>query len=159
MDSTTFAAKVEGLAPGEGRLLGVVPMEGTRTALVVVGHLVDLDTGSGASPLPGFSAPVPGLPSPARDDGLVVDPVARSVRADGRVIPLTYQEFELLTHLTASPGRVHSRGQLLRAVWGHTDAGSLRTVDVHIHRLRSKLGGYRERIVTVRRLGYMYTKR
>ncbi|WP_106398057.1 winged helix-turn-helix domain-containing protein [Actinocorallia populi] len=150
MDSTTFAAKVEGLAPGEGRLLGVVPMEGTRTALVVVGHLVDLDTGNGAPPLP--------LP-PHDGDGLSVDPVARAVRADGRAVPLTYQEFELLAHLTASPGRVHSRGQLLRAVWGHTDAGSLRTVDVHIHRLRSKLGGYRQRIVTVRRLGYMYTKR
>lgn len=151
MDSTTFAAKVEGLAPGEGRLLGVVPMEGTRTALVVVGHLVELDTGSGAPPLP--------APPPYDGDGLLVDPVARSVRADGRVVPLTYQEFELLTHLAASPGRVHSRGRLLQAVWGHAGAGSLRTVDVHIHRLRSKLGGYRQRIVTVRRLGYMYTKR
>ena len=92
-------------------------------------------------------------------DGLAIDHVARSVRADGRMIPLTYQEFELLSHLTATPGRVHSRGQLLRAVWGHAEAGSLRTVDVHIHRLRSKLGQYRDRIVTVRRLGYMYTKR
>lgn len=149
MDSTTFASKVEGLAPGEGRLLGVVPMEGTGTALVIVGHLVELGAEDGAPPAPPVTA----------HEGLVIDPVARSVRADGRTVPLTYQEFELLTHLTASPGRVHSRGQLLRAVWGHTDAGSLRTVDVHIHRLRSKLGSYRERIVTVRRLGYMYTRR
>ncbi|GAA2726434.1 winged helix-turn-helix domain-containing protein [Actinocorallia aurantiaca] len=149
MDSTTFATKVEGLAPGEGRLLGVVPMEGTRTALVIVGHLVEL--GSEGEPAD--------LPVRPLGDGLAVDPVARCVRADGRTVPLTYQEFELLAHLTASPGRVHSRGQLLRAVWGHTDAGSLRTVDVHVHRLRSKLGSYRERIVTVRRLGYMYTQR
>jgi DNA-binding response OmpR family regulator len=156
MDTTTFtakveglAARVEGLAPGEGRLLGVVPMEGTRTALVIVGHLVEL----------GGEDPVPSAPPVLSHEGLDIDPVARSVRADGKVIPLTYQEFELLAHLTASPGRVHSRGQLLRAVWGHEGAGSLRTVDVHVHRLRSKLGPYRERIITVRRLGYMYTKR
>ncbi|GAA3196616.1 winged helix-turn-helix domain-containing protein [Actinocorallia longicatena] len=135
---------VEGLPADQGQLLGVVPLEGTDTALVIVAHTVRL----GREPQ-----------DPVVHEGLTVDAVSRSALVDGRKIPLTYQEFELLAHLTASPGRVHSRGQLLRAVWGYTEAGSVRTVDVHVHRLRNKLGPYRDRIVTVRRLGYMYTRR
>ncbi|ROO83431.1 transcriptional regulator [Actinocorallia herbida] len=154
MDAMTAAAKVEGIPADQGQLLGVVPMEGTDSALVIVGHIVPLSREGEVS-----VAPV--LPDDTRivHDGLTVDEVSRSAHVDGRKIPLTYQEFELLAHLTASPGRVHSRVQLLRAVWGYSEAGSVRTVDVHIHRLRGKLGPYRDRIVTVRRLGYMYTRR
>jgi DNA-binding response OmpR family regulator len=70
---------------------------------------------------------------------------------------LVYLEFELLAHLVAHPRRVHSREQLLNQVWGLPAVGDARTVDVHVARLRRKLGpAYRDVIVTVRRVGYTY---
>jgi DNA-binding response OmpR family regulator len=76
---------------------------------------------------------------------------------DGRLIELTFLEFELLAFLLANPRRVHSRGQLLRAVWGLDYVGETRTIDVHIARIRAKVGAaHRDRIRTVRRVGYRY---
>lgn len=89
--------------------------------------------------------------------GVVVDRERRTASVGGRLLSLAYLEFELLAHLVAHPRRVHSREQLLNQVWGQPAVGDARTVDVHISRLRRKLGpAYRDAIVTVRRVGYTY---
>nr|BFD85213.1 winged helix-turn-helix domain-containing protein [Streptomyces sp. Xyl84] len=86
-----------------------------------------------------------------------VDPVRRVARVDGRELDLTYLEFELLAHLVAHPHRVHTRDQLVTTVWGYGHVGDGRTVDVHVARLRRKLGAeHRGAIRTVRRVGYKY---
>ncbi|MEY4310097.1 MAG: hypothetical protein RLZ71_23 [Actinomycetota bacterium] len=72
--------------------------------------------------------------------GVVIDEASYSARVDGRPMDLTLIEFELLKYLMQHPGRVFSRAQLLSEVWGYGYAGETRTVDVHIRRLRSKLG-------------------
>ncbi|MEU1038962.1 winged helix-turn-helix domain-containing protein [Streptomyces sp. NPDC005551] len=86
-----------------------------------------------------------------------IDPVQRTARVDGRTLDLTYLEFELLAHLVAHPHRVHTRDQLVTTVWGYGHVGDGRTVDVHVARLRRKLGAeHRKAIQTVRRVGYKY---
>lgn len=94
-----------------------------------------------------------------REEGLVrIDTVQRTAEVDGRPLDLTYLEFELLAHLVAHPNRVHTRDQLVTTVWGYGHVGDGRTVDVHIARLRRKLGAeHRQAIQTVRRVGYKYT--
>ncbi|MGW6576115.1 winged helix-turn-helix domain-containing protein [Streptomyces sp. NPDC054945] len=91
-------------------------------------------------------------------DGLVrIDSAQRTAEVDGQVLDLTYLEFELLAHLVRHPHRVHSRDQLVTTVWGYGHVGDGRTVDVHIARLRRKLGAsHRAAIQTVRRVGYKY---
>ncbi len=93
------------------------------------------------------------------DDVLVrIDSVQRLAEVDGRQLELTYLEFELLAHLVAHPHRVHTRDQLVTTVWGYGHVGDGRTVDVHVARLRRKLGAkHRGAIQTVRRVGYKYT--
>ncbi|MER6037863.1 MULTISPECIES: winged helix-turn-helix domain-containing protein [unclassified Streptomyces] len=92
------------------------------------------------------------------DPRVRIDPVQRTVSVDGRELDLTYLEFELLAHLVAHPNRVHTRDQLVTTVWGYGHVGDGRTVDVHIARLRRKLGErHRRSIQTVRRVGYKYT--
>ncbi|MFC9814365.1 winged helix-turn-helix domain-containing protein [Streptomyces virginiae] len=109
------------------------------------------------------AAPVQPAPGPAGapdqdDDALIrIDAAQRTAEVDGRVLDLTYLEFELLAHLVQHPHRVHSRDQLVTTVWGYGHVGDGRTVDVHIARLRRKLGGSRRgAIQTVRRVGYKY---
>ena len=73
----------------------------------------------------------------------------------GRVLDLTYKEFELLKYLSQHPGRVFTRQQLLQEVWGYDYFGGTRTVDVHVRRLRAKLGSEYEALIgTVRNVGY-----
>jgi DNA-binding response OmpR family regulator len=77
------------------------------------------------------------------------------VTVDARPLDLTYKEFELLKFLAQHPGRVFTRGALLREVWGYDFYGGTRTVDVHIRRLRAKLGPEHEHLIeTVRGVGY-----
>lgn len=86
-----------------------------------------------------------------------IDGVQRTAWVDGRQLDLTYLEFELLAHLVAHPHRVHTRDQLVTTVWGYGHVGDGRTVDVHVARLRRKLGAeHRQVIQTVRRVGYKY---
>lgn len=89
-------------------------------------------------------------------EGLHVDTERHTAQADGRELHLTYLEFELLAHLVANPHRVHTRSHLVSTLWGYSHVGDGRTVDVHIARLRRKLGRFRDTIVTVRRVGYKY---
>ncbi|AEW92888.1 MULTISPECIES: winged helix-turn-helix domain-containing protein [Streptomycetaceae] len=110
-------------------------------------------------PAPGRTAPsATGTPVPGAGQGpVVVDTERRVAAVAGRRLTLTYLEFELLAHLVAHPRRVHSREQLMAVVWGQPPVGDTRTVDVHIARLRRKLGpAYRDAIVTVRQVGYTY---
>lgn len=86
---------------------------------------------------------------------LVVDPTSYQVRLRNRPVDLTYKEFELLRFLASRPGRVCTRAGLLQEVWGYDYFGGERTVDVHVRRLRSKLGAeYESMIATVRGVGY-----
>ena len=90
-------------------------------------------------------------------DGLVIDKEAYEVLVDGELVELTYQEFLLLTFLTANRGKVYSRQQLLDRVWGFNYFGGTRTVDIHIRRIRAKLGPrYNRYIQTVRQVGYKF---
>lgn len=94
---------------------------------------------------------------PAGSAPVRIDQERRIAVVDGRLLDLTYLEFELLAHLVAHPHRVHSRDQLVTTVWGYGHVGDGRTVDVHIARVRRKLGAeHRGSIVTVRRVGYKY---
>ncbi|MFI7019387.1 winged helix-turn-helix domain-containing protein [Streptomyces sp. NPDC050164] len=136
----------------------------------MVGYLVLVP----ADQQPPFPAAVPDRPEAARPEGtegpagleapepggeplIRVDTVQRTAEVAGRPLDLTYLEFELLAHLVAHPGRVHTRDQLVGTVWGYGHVGDGRTVDVHIARLRRKLGAeHRDTIRTVRRVGYKY---
>jgi DNA-binding response OmpR family regulator len=86
---------------------------------------------------------------------LNIDEDTYVVRLRGVPLDLTYREFELLKFLANNPGRVFTRGQLLQEVWGYDYYGGTRTVDVHIRRLRAKLGAEHEGLIgTVRGVGY-----
>ena len=87
-------------------------------------------------------------------DGLSVNLDRHAVTADGRDIPLTYKEFELLRLFLSNPGIAFSRDQIFNQVWGEDYCGESRTIDTHILTLRQKLGRYGDRIQTVRGLGY-----
>ncbi|MFH8605931.1 winged helix-turn-helix domain-containing protein [Streptomyces sp. NPDC018029] len=164
-------------APGRGRLRAVAPDEVVQitdflppgaTWLPAPQHT--LPTLPGQPPMVGYLVLVPAgqepvasaaesvLPeAPPAPGPIRVDPVQRAVEVDGRPLDLTYLEFELLAHLVAHPHRVHTRDQLVTTVWGYGHVGDGRTVDVHVARLRRKLGAeHRRTIQTVRRVGYKY---
>ncbi len=86
---------------------------------------------------------------------LVIDLAGHEVHLAGRCIDFTHQEFELLRFLAQNRGRVYSREQLLQKVWGYAYGGGTRTVDIHVRRVRAKLGTTSGGlIVTVRNVGY-----
>jgi DNA-binding response OmpR family regulator len=92
-----------------------------------------------------------------RNGDLVIDETTYTAKLRGTTLDLTYKEFELLKYLAQHPGRVFTRGQLLQEVWGYDYFGGTRTVDVHVRRLRAKLGGeYEQLIGTVRNVGYRF---
>jgi DNA-binding response OmpR family regulator len=92
-----------------------------------------------------------------RSGELVVDVRGYIASIKGQPINLAYKEFELLKYLAQHPHRVFTRVQLLQEVWGYDYYGGTRTVDVHIRRLRAKLGGeYEHMIGTVRNVGYRF---
>jgi DNA-binding response OmpR family regulator len=89
---------------------------------------------------------------------LAIDTETYRVSAGGRSLDLTFKEFELLRFLALHPGRVYTRPALLREVWGYDFYGGTRTVDVHVRRLRAKLGPEHEQLIeTVRGVGYRAT--
>lgn len=86
---------------------------------------------------------------------LIINSTGYTAKLRGETLDLTYKEFELLRFLTQHPGRVFTRSQLLQEVWGYDFFGGTRTVDVHVRRLRAKLGPEYEAIIgTVRNVGY-----
>jgi Transcriptional regulatory protein, C terminal len=150
--------------PGaDGTLLAVVPIPGTGTSLAIVGYPV---TAAG-SVVPG--AADAGLAAPVLDGiagagqtaaerpGLLLDHEQRRLWVDGAEVALTFQEFELLAFLAAHPATVFSRADLVREVWQRDFAADSRTVDVHVSRLRHKLGpSYGRCLVTEYRVGYQF---
>ncbi len=93
-----------------------------------------------------------------RTGEVVIDESTYTAKIKGRSLDLTFKEFELLKYLAQHPGRVFTRAQLLQEIWGYDYFGGTRTVDVHIRRLRSKLGPEFESIIgTVRNVGYRFT--
>lgn len=98
-----------------------------------------------------IAAPAPGpaaAPAP-----VVIDPVSRTVDVDGSPVRFTRREFELLFFLVRHTGAAFTRLQLMRAVWGHEFSGE-RTVDVHVRRVRAKLGAHGAALSTVHGFGY-----
>ncbi|MEV5283447.1 winged helix-turn-helix domain-containing protein [Streptomyces sp. NPDC006692] len=107
-------------------------------------------------PTPCQTTELPRVPE-YRAGGLVVDCGTRRVSAGGCQLELTCMEFELIAHFAAHPHRVYTRRQLMELVWQQSPTGDMRTVDVHIARLRRKLGpGHRALIRTVRQVGYVF---
>lgn len=138
--------------PGQPPMVGylvLVPADQHAAALAASTPYLAADPAAGAG-APGAGARGEG--GPVRIDG-----VQRTAVVDGQRLDLTYLEFELLAHLVAHPHRVHTRDQLVTTVWGYGHVGDGRTVDVHVARLRRKLGAeHRHTIQTVRRVGYKY---
>ena len=92
-----------------------------------------------------------------RTGEVTVDEATYTAKVSGRTLDLTFKEFELLKFLAQHPGRVFSRQQLLSEVWGYDYFGGTRTVDVHVRRLRAKLGPENETLIgTVRNVGYRF---
>ncbi|CAN5333359.1 MAG: response regulator transcription factor [Nocardioidaceae bacterium] len=92
-----------------------------------------------------------------RSGNVEVDEATYTARLGSRPLDLTFKEFELLKHLAQHPGRVFTRQQLLAEVWGYDYFGGTRTVDVHVRRLRAKLGPENETLIgTVRNVGYRF---
>ena len=92
-----------------------------------------------------------------RTGGVVIEESTYTAKLNGRVLDLTFKEFELLKYLAQHPGRVFTRHQLLQEVWGYDYFGGTRTVDVHVRRLRAKLGPEHELLIgTVRNVGYRF---
>jgi len=90
---------------------------------------------------------------------LRIDPAKRAVTLRGEVVPTTFVEFEILSALASSPGRVFTRDMLLTRIWGDSAYRDPRTVDVHIRHLREKLEADAkepEYIFTVRGVGYRF---
>jgi len=148
--------------PGaDGTLLAVVPIPGTGTSLAIVGYPVPASAAGGAvAAEAGLAAVDPaalGRTAAGQGPGLLLDHDQRRVWVGGTEVPLTFQEFELLAFLAAHPATVFSRADLVREVWQRDFAADSRTVDVHVSRLRHKLGpSYSRCLVTEYRVGYQY---
>jgi DNA-binding response OmpR family regulator len=99
----------------------------------------------------------PDAPDEIRSGDLSIDEATYTARLRSRVLDLTFKEFELLKFLAQHPGRVFTRAHLLQEVWGYDYFGGTRTVDVHVRRLRAKLGADHEALIgTVRNVGYRF---
>lgn len=95
-------------------------------------------------------------PSRVQASGVSIDEQSYSAKLHGQPLDLTYKEFQLLHFLATHPSRVFTREQLLSEVWGYDYFGGTRTVDVHVRRLRAKLGDHEQIIGTVRNVGYRF---
>ena len=98
----------------------------------------------------------PKQPSELVCGGLVVNTKSRTVTVDGVKAELTLKEYELLTYLMQNRSIALSRDRLLQDIWGYDFFGDDRTIDTHIKNLRSRIGDYRDKITTVRGVGYKF---
>lgn len=90
-------------------------------------------------------------------DSMTINLATYQVEVDGKPLDLTYLEYALLAFLATHPGRTYSRDALLRHVWGFDYYGGSRTVDVHVRRIRAKLGPeLAQHLETVRGVGYLW---
>ncbi len=156
--------------PGrDATLLAVVPIPGTGTSLAIVGYAI---TTSAADPAAPAAGPSRGARPSAADQappghGLLLDHAQRRAWINGREIQFTFQEFELLAFLAAHPATVFTRAELVERVWhrilgqdGRPVPKDSRTVDVHVSRVRRKLGPrHGQCLVTEYRVGYQFRPR
>lgn len=132
----------------DGTLLAVVPIPGTGTSLAIIGYPVVTPGAPSGEPVASLDEGWPGL---------LLDHDQRRVWVNGKEVALTFQEFELLAFLSARPSTVFSRADLVRQVWQRDFSADSRTVDVHVSRLRHKLGpDYGRCLVTEYRVGYQF---
>ncbi len=170
------AAATARLAEGLGRLRSESPMkELPLMVLIKEGQIKDLLAQKGIDDfvfapasaevvesrlrflLGRLNHPMPG--DGTRIGALEIDMDRYEIRLAGEPLELTYKEFELFRFLATHPGRVFSRDQLLNQVWGYNFIGGTRTVDVHVRRLRSKLGPkYAALVDTIRNVGYRFNE-
>ncbi len=140
----------------------MVPIPGTGTSLAIVGYAITTSAAPAGEPSRAQEASPGDRPSPR--NGLRLDHGQRRVWTDGQEILLTFQEFELLAFLAAHPAAVFTRAELVEQVWrrplapdGRPVPRDSRTVDVHVSRVRRKLGpSYGQCLVTEYRVGYRY---
>ena len=154
---------------GDATLLAVVPIPGTGTSVAIVGYVI---AAPAADPVPAAGRAAHGNATRGRaprgtqqaGSGLRLDHLQRRIWVDGGEIQLTFQEFELLAFLAAHPATVFTRADLVERVW-HRNLGpdgrpvpqDSRTVDVHVSRVRRKLGPrYGQYLVTEYRVGYQF---
>lgn len=100
-------------------------------------------------------------PAPEPKGGVVIDISRKRVLLDGETAPLTYKEFELLQFLVLREGRTIDRSEIIATLWADGEGEEVpneRTIDVHVRRLRSKLGGYEDIVRTVRGAGYRFDR-
>jgi DNA-binding response OmpR family regulator len=137
----------------EGGLTAVSPDWGVDDVVLVTAGPAEVDArirlAAGRTPHTDASPTI-------RAAGVVIDEASYSAKVHGKPLDLTYKEFELLRFLAAHPSRVFTREQLLSEVWGYDYFGGTRTVDVHVRRLRAKLGDQESLIGTVRNVGYRF---
>lgn len=144
----------------ESALAAVTPAWGTSDVLLPAASPAEIDmrlrlaVASKVAHDSGTGSPS----SPVSAAGVVVDESNFTARVHDRTLDLTYKEFELLSFLTRNHGRVFTREQLLSEVWGTDYYGGTRTVDVHVRRLRAKLGDQEALISTVRGVGYGFAR-
>jgi len=140
----------------DGTLLAVVPIPGTGTSMAIVGYPVTVPVAAQGGAF-GAARGVGATASLGERAGLLLDHDQRRVWVDGAEVTLTFQEFELLAFLSAHPSTVFSRADLVRQVWQRDFDADSRTVDVHVSRLRHKLGpAYGRYLVTEYRVGYQF---
>ncbi len=142
----------------DGTLLAVVPIPGTGTSLAIVGYPVDASGDIALVESPVVESPVvENTATTGGRSGLLIDHGQRRVWVNGAEVPLTFQEFELLAFFSAHPATVFTRADLLREVWQRDFDADSRTVDVHVSRLRHKLGpSHGKCLVTEYRIGYQF---
>ncbi|MFH9132523.1 winged helix-turn-helix domain-containing protein [Streptomyces sp. NPDC017524] len=144
--------------PGQPPMIGYLVLVPADQQPALAGAVAASRLRPGGSPFPQQPEPDRAVGEGAPVGPVRIDATRRTASVDGVALDLTYLEFELLSHLVAHPHRVHTRDQLVTTVWGYGHVGDGRTVDVHVARLRRKLGArYRRSIQTVRRVGYKYT--
>ena len=152
-------------AKADGTLLAVVPIPGTGTSMAIVGYPVTAPGALAATGPAGPAGPAGADGADGADEaerhpqrsGLLLDHDQRRLWVDGAEVVLTFQEFELLAFLSAHPSTVFSRSDLVSRVWQRDFAADSRTVDVHVSRLRHKLGpAYGRYLVTEYRVGYQF---
>ncbi|MDO5535825.1 MAG: response regulator transcription factor [Propionibacteriaceae bacterium] len=141
------------LVLGEGGFAAVTSDWGVRDIVLDAAGPAEFDARIRLALLPGS-----GDAGVLSAGGLEIDETAYHATLNGRPLDLTYTEFELLKYLAQHPGRVFTRETLLSDVWGYDYYGGTRTVDVHVRRLRAKLGIEHESLIgTVRNVGYRFT--
>lgn len=153
--ATSGAARTERTLPPTRQQAAISPLRPRRTGTVSPTSPARRDAENARRRVLAATAVSPSSPSVPHDSALVLDLYGRRVRIDGQDVDLTYKEFELLAHLARNARRTVSREELMESVWCDAPAETgERTVDVHVRRLRTKLGRYRKLVSTVRGTGY-----